>query len=232
MVGTTPIFVLEVEGGQGTARMLRFEAGKRVEPVSVGTAGQWVLVGPGVRDVHGYIAFDGRQLFVQSANPYYPLRVDDAPVTGYWQPVSPPARIAVGGLSLAYTQLESPGFEAPPLDTLPPPRDQERTRYSPVEVPPADDVTAAYDPAAYQLGDQDMTRPGVPLFTEDGEATRVNVEVPADILAMPIAGVPQMLPAPGPALPPPQWPVAPHAAFEHPAPGPILDLPPPPPPPV
>jgi hypothetical protein len=93
-------------------------------------------------------------------------------------------------------------------------------------------VTAAYDPAAYQLGDQDMTRPGVPLFAEDGEATRVNVEVPADILAMPIAGVPQMLPAPGPALPPPQWPVAPHAVFEHPAPGPILDLPPPPPPPL
>ncbi|HEY1692552.1 MAG TPA: hypothetical protein VGG39_10345 [Polyangiaceae bacterium] len=230
------IFVLEVEGTQGTARMLRFEAGKRVEPITVGTAGQWALVGPGVRDVHAYVAFDGQRLFVQSANPFYAIRVNDVAVTTGWLPVSPPARIAMGGVGLVFAQLESPGFAAPAIPPLPPPRDQEQTRYSPVEVPPGDDVTAAFDPAAYQVSDQDMTRPGVPLFNDEGEATRVNVEVPADILAMPIAGVPEPLPPglplAGPPLPPPQWPAAPYSAFQHPVPGPILDLPPPPPPPV
>lgn len=256
MDASAPLFVLEVEGSQGTARMLRFQGGHRQDPISIGTAGQWVLVGPGVRDLHGYVAFDGNQLFVQSASPYYPLRVDGAAVAAGWQAVAAPARIAVGGVTLSYAQT---GGESRDTYPRPPALDEERTRFQPVDVPQMqDDVTQAHVPSVpYEMNDMDMTRPGVPLFGDDQDKTRVNAEVPPELLAQapallagilpaagappphmpPAAGTPTMSPtapgllpspfAPSPALPPPQSAYPAQAPYVHPGPGPILDLPPP-----
>ncbi len=231
-----PLFVLEVESGQGPSGPLCLEPGRKLETTSLGSRGQWVVVGPGVRDVHGYLAFDGATLFLRSASPAYPLRVEGVPVYDAWQPVAPPVRIAVGGATLTYSASggEASFAPAPPAPRL---ADDEATRFHPVEVPPAPYVAppARHLAGGYDVGDDDATRPGVSLEelgpTGDFDRTRVNLEPPVPPSAtlhmpapLPAAGMPPpgMAPSTAPLAfaPPPGPPPGPQGA--------LLDLPPPP----
>jgi hypothetical protein len=212
---TGPLFVLEVETGQGASGPLHLRAGRRLETISLGSQGHWVVTGPGVRDIHGYLAFDGALLFLRSANPAYPLRVDGTAVTGAWQPVEAPARISVGGVTLTYSAIGEDGSYTAAPDTQRP-RDDEATRFQPVEIPP-----------------DDATRPGLSASelgaVSEFDRTRVNVEAPVPLprlsAPLPAAGMPP--PNPSSATVPLAF--TPPAAPQHL--GPILDLPPPRPPP-
>ena len=241
MSETGPVLVLEVEGSQVPSRALRLESGKKLDPISLGTEGQWTLAGAGVRDVHGFLAFDGAQVFVHSASPLYPLRVDGAPVGVRWEPVAAPARIAVGGLTLVLSVGldDGPGAQQGPRDPQRRPvrgQDDESTRYLPVEAThapiapiapiapshPLARALAPFDPALYETHDDDATRPGVPLSEyDDGDMTRVDA---------PLVAAPAPPPVPVAAPGAPLAPVASPAPALDPrvgiGPGPILDLPP------
>lgn len=250
------VFVLEVEGGRALPSTLRWLAGVRVEPISVGTQGQWFIVGPGVHAVHAYLAFDGATLYVQSADPRYPLLLDGAPVGSQWQAVPTPARVAMGGVVIAFSASDASDDRTqvlPETDHQPAVADEDRTRYDPVEIPaPARDaLPTRLDEPDFEDGAPTRRHPA-PLAHApfaDGDATRVDmdatrVDTSAPVQSTLATGMPQTIPEafPAPRVPSvrpaagmPAAAQVPSVVVAQPAPhaasGPaIVDLPPAPPP--
>lgn len=103
MTDDSPLFVLEVENGTAVPEAIRLSPGNELPPMSVGLKGQWHVAGPGVRDVHGYVWFDGADLYLRSASADDPFRVGDEVVCSDWQRILPPCRISAGELALNFT---------------------------------------------------------------------------------------------------------------------------------
>ena len=61
-------WLLEVRRGTSGTDHLAFPRGQSMQPISLGLRGQWRIEADGVLDVHGYVYFDGQNLFVQSAS--------------------------------------------------------------------------------------------------------------------------------------------------------------------
>ena len=122
------VFVLEAGSRNARPPSMRFEPNRRVEPLSIGSKGQWSVSGPGVRDVHGYVAFDGSVLYLQSANPLHPIRIGQVAVGERWHAVNKPAQIQIGGVTIEFKFVdESTGAEERPK-----PADNEATLFEPV----------------------------------------------------------------------------------------------------
>lgn len=208
MNGPGAVFVLEIEGaGHALPSRIRLETGKRLEPISFGTRAQWVLVGAGVNDIHGYLAFDGAQLYVQSANPMYALRVEGAPVPAGWQAIVPPARIQVGLLTLTYVAegaLEEATQAIPETHRLPTPGDQDVTRYQPIDLPEPvrDEMVTRVDVSMFETSADDATRPGVPFEDSQYDQTRVNYDSPLHAGQAPQDLAPATVPIPFAPTPP------------------------------
>ena len=103
--------VIQVKVGTGEPSELALNAGTVVDPTSIGRAGMWRVDGPGVLDVHGYIYFDGKSLFVQSADDSQPLMVNKHRVATAWTEVRAPSTIEVGRAELVYRQESSVEFD-------------------------------------------------------------------------------------------------------------------------
>jgi len=207
MSGPPRVFVLEVEGGRALPSTLRWLAGVRVEPISVGTQGQWFIVGPGVHAVHAYLAFDGATLYVQSADPRYPLLLDGAPVGSQWQAVPTPARVAMGGVVIAFSASDASDDKTqvlPETDHQLAVSDEDRTRYDPVEIPAPvrDSMPTRLDDPDFEDGALTRRHPApladAPPFA-DGDATRVDmdatrVDTSAPVQSTLAQGMPQTIP--------------------------------------
>ncbi len=96
--------------------------GEVIGPLSVGTEGMWRVTAAGVLEEHGYVYFNGQDLFVQSADASSPLLVNGAPAPLDWSPVSPPCEIKMGGVTLGYALSERPLSIPAPPPRPPPPR--------------------------------------------------------------------------------------------------------------
>jgi hypothetical protein len=153
MSESSRIFVLEAESGKARPQSMRFEANFRVGPLSIGSQGQWPVTGPGVRDVHGYIAFDGSALYLQSASPLHPIRVGQVAVGERWHAVTEPTHIQVGGVRL---ELKIVDVETGQVEFAQPGQD-EKTLLDP--------TPAALAPASK------APEPAVVIEYDDGDAT-------------------------------------------------------------
>jgi len=94
--------VIELRAGRGEPRQISLTPGSVLDPTSVGQAGMWRVSGGGVLDVHGYLYFDGKALFVQSADDNAPVMVNRHRVARAWTEVRMPSTIELGEVQLVY----------------------------------------------------------------------------------------------------------------------------------
>ena len=96
--------VIEIRSGtgEGDPSSMALTPGTVLKPTSVGRSGMWRVDGQGVLDVHGYVYFDGKALFVQSADDKSPVMVNNHRVGTAWTQVHAPSTIALGQTELIY----------------------------------------------------------------------------------------------------------------------------------
>ncbi|APR84463.1 Cell division protein FtsK [Minicystis rosea] len=91
---------LSVRAGVGDPTTMPLPPGQAVGPLSVGRAGTWRVVAPGVLEEHAFLYFNGTDLFLQSADPNSPVTVNGSAIPGEWTAVYAPCEIIVGGARL------------------------------------------------------------------------------------------------------------------------------------
>ncbi len=114
MPGTAELQIL-VRTGAADPTSMSLEPGQPIGPLSVGRMGTWRVVAPGVLEEHGFVYFNGTELFLQSTDPLSPVLADGAPIPGAWTAVRAPCEIAVGGARLWFGSPE-PSFAPPFMD--------------------------------------------------------------------------------------------------------------------
>jgi hypothetical protein len=77
-----------------------------MDPTSIGRAAMWAVDAPGILDVHAFVYYDGRALFVQSADTSNPARGNGQAIGGTWQQVEIPCTIELGRARIVYRTLE------------------------------------------------------------------------------------------------------------------------------
>jgi len=102
--------VIELRAGQGEPRQVSLTPGSVLDPTSVGQTAMWRVEGAGVLDVHGYLYFDGKALFVQSADDDAPVMVNRHRIARAWTEVRMPSTIELGEVQLVY-RIDTSVFE-------------------------------------------------------------------------------------------------------------------------
>ncbi len=115
---------LIVRTGAAEPAGMDLSPGQPVGPLSIGRRGTWRLVAPGVLEEHGFVYFNGTDLFLQSTDPLSPVLADGAHIPGAWTADRAPCEIAVGGGRLWFGSpspafAPSPGGAAPDLGRQP-----------------------------------------------------------------------------------------------------------------
>lgn len=98
--------VLEIENGIGEPSFVPLSTGQELSPLSIGKKGMW-RVDSAQSDLQAFVYFDGRTLFVQSADARAQVLANGAPVPRTWTPLSPPGTIELGTTRLRYRALQS-----------------------------------------------------------------------------------------------------------------------------
>jgi hypothetical protein len=124
MSARAPEPLITVRAGAAEPPSMALPEGQPIGPLSVGRAGTWRIVGPGVLEEHGFVYFNGSDLFLQSADPNSPLTANGAPIPLSWTAVYAPCEIGIGGARLwfgppaapapSYAPAPAPGSMAPP----------------------------------------------------------------------------------------------------------------------
>jgi hypothetical protein len=158
--------LLSVRAGAADPPTMALPPGQAIGPLSVGRAGTWRVVAPGVLEEHAFLYFNGTDLFLQSANPNSPVTVNGAPIPGDWTPVYAPCEISIGGARVWFGPPETARSRPPAAPSRPPPpaasrpfmprvhgidQDDEHTRLQPIEEIQASRPRAA-PPAHDQVG--------------------------------------------------------------------------------
>jgi hypothetical protein len=106
-----------VRTGAADPASLALPSGLPIGPLSIGRRGTWRLVAPGVLEEHGFVYFNGTDLFLQSTDPLSPVLANGTPIPGDWTLVHAPCEIAVGGARLWFGSPE-PTFAPLPIDDV------------------------------------------------------------------------------------------------------------------
>lgn len=106
MAEVTGVHIVEIRAGQSPRPVLELRPGVVVQPMSIGRVGMWSIDAPGVLDVHAYVYFDGRSLFVQSADPTNPAKGNGQALGATWQQLEIPCTIELGRARLVYRTLD------------------------------------------------------------------------------------------------------------------------------
>ncbi len=184
MADTPGSQILEIRAGNSQRSFLELQPGVAVQPMSIGRAGMWQVDAPDVLDVHAFVYFDGRSLFVQSATAGNPAKGNGQAIGTAWQQLEIPCTIEIGRARLVYRTI----------DEIDPDGDEDKTIAHAVRVPA--------EPAA-------QFRPNAGMFSNrdkgpDSDATRLqpmNMQREPDPTIIetgtPMAGVPKARPAAG-----------------------------------
>lgn len=95
-----PALEVRIVGARAQPPSFVFAAGVATQPFSVGTTGQWVVVGEGVGLVHLFIGFDGQRVHVVAASPSLPVLMAGSHVGGTWVTAPAPSEIRFGAARL------------------------------------------------------------------------------------------------------------------------------------
>ena len=97
--------VIEIETGIGEPAFIPLTLGQEVQPISLGRKGMWKLESTGILDVHAFMYFDGKGLFLQSADEAAAALVDGFRVGKTWTELKPPCKIDIGSARLRFVCL-------------------------------------------------------------------------------------------------------------------------------
>ena len=182
MADTPGSHILEIRAGNSQRSFLELPPGVPVQPMSIGRVGMWQIDAPDVLDVHAFVYFDGRALFLQSASAGNPAKGNGQAIGTTWQQIEIPCTIEIGRARLVYRTV----------DEVDPDGDEDKTIAQAVRVP--------NEPAQ-------QFRPNVGMFSNrdkgpDSDATRLQPmmrEPDPTIIetGTPMAGVPKARPAAG-----------------------------------
>ncbi|WP_394847224.1 hypothetical protein LZC95_07120 [Pendulispora brunnea] len=131
--------VIELRAGHGEPRQISLTPGSVLDPTSVGQTAMWRIEGAGVLDVHGYLYFDGKALFVQSADDDAPMMVNRHRIARAWTEVRMPSTIELGEVQLVY-RIDTSVFE-----------DADQTVAQPLENSFDEPKTVRYDPNRHRI---------------------------------------------------------------------------------
>ena len=106
MADGSTVRIVEVRAGTSSRPIFELHPDQVVQPTSIGRVGMWPVEGPGVLDVHAFMYFDGRALFLQSADPSSPAKMNGRPIGTNWQQVEIPCTIEIGRARLVYRILD------------------------------------------------------------------------------------------------------------------------------
>src|SRR3954471_13576851 len=95
-------YVVELEAGEGDRQAVPLYNRTVLDPMSIGRRGMWRVKAEGVLDIHAYMYFDGRSLFLQSADEERPILAHGRAVGRTWTSVSAPCTISMGGARLHF----------------------------------------------------------------------------------------------------------------------------------
>src|SRR5690242_20239310 len=97
--------VIEIETGIGEPAFIPLTLGQELAPISVGKKGMWRIESAHVLDVHAFVYFDGKALFLQSADDSSVTSVDGYLVGKTWTELHAPCTIEVGAARLRFRSL-------------------------------------------------------------------------------------------------------------------------------
>ncbi|HEY1955889.1 MAG TPA: FHA domain-containing protein [Polyangiaceae bacterium] len=198
MAENTGVHIVEIRAGNSQRPVLELRPGVVVQPMSIGRVGMWSVDAPGVLDVHAYIYFDGRSLFLQSADAANPARGNGQAIGSAWQQIEIPCTIEVGRARLVYRALDEIDEDG----------EEDKTIAQPIQVPTraqAAQFAQSSGPVSNRKGpDSDATRLG-PLPAREPDPTVVS---PLEMGLTPMGGVPKARPAAGM----PAWDASPNSS--------------------
>jgi hypothetical protein len=140
--------VMRVEVGTSDTPSRRFHPGQPASTFTIGTIGAWKIEAPGVAPVHAYARFDGRQLFVATADPDDPATVDGRTVPETWLAVAAPSTLAIGSARLTIDSRLSSEFPVAPASDPSPAEAATRIDIEPLWVQEAQKLPQPDDPPA------------------------------------------------------------------------------------
>jgi len=198
-------FVIEIRRGSGNPRHVAFSAGTTVNPMSIGMMGDWRVEADGMLDVHAFVYFDGKSLFVQSADARNAVRVNGKPIGPDWAPVTPPCTLAIGDARLVYcpaSQASAVSAATAPVSARPAagraPFDEDAPTRADVR---PEDYDEAIPTNRTRAPDEESTGsipipPGKPMpqLEDDNETTRA---LPLPVMPSPGFAAPAPPPPPG-----------------------------------
>ena len=98
---------VRVVGARAERSAITFALGMPTQPFSVGTSGQWSVIGEGVGPVHLFLGFDGERVHVVAASPSLPVQIAGSPLGGTWVTAPVPCDIRFGGACLMIRRVSS-----------------------------------------------------------------------------------------------------------------------------
>ena len=201
MADGSTVRIVEVRAGSSSRPIFELHPDQVVQPTSIGRVGMWPVEGPGVLDVHAFMYFDGKALFLQSADPSSPAKMNGRPIGANWQQVEIPCTIELGRARLVYRVLDE-------VDLLEE-DEQDKTIAAPIKVTAAtpNPLPAGFKPGAFsnrhQPDDEStrfapIQREPEPTLISPLEAQKAQPPAPALMMKpRPAAGAPAAASAPG-----------------------------------
>ena len=199
MADSAANFVVQLQTGVGEPSSHTLYLGTVLNPISIGTRGGWRIEAKGVLDVHGYMYFDGRALFLQSADGERPILANGRAIGATWTSVKAPCSISIGSARVIYQEID-------PDELV---EDAETTALEQHQKRQASRPARPFEPGAFvnrATDDEDATR----MKPVEGSAVRPNTLRPA--AGMPAqknrsTPPPASFPEPRNRLPPPHNPL-------------------------
>jgi len=190
MAENTGVHIVEIRAGESQRPVLELRPGVVVQPMSIGRVGMWSVDAPGVLDVHAYVYFDGRALFVQSADAGNPAKGNGQAIGTAWQQLEIPCTIEIGRARLVYRTLDE-------LDE----DEEDKTVAQPIQIPRQPPQHFTPNAGAFSNRnngpDSDATRLQPMGAAREPDPTVVSPLEMGMSTATPLAGVPKARPAAG-----------------------------------
>jgi hypothetical protein len=197
MAETTGVHIVEIRAGESQRPVLELRPGVVVQPMSVGRVGMWSVNGPGVLDVHAYFYFDGRALFVQSADAANPAKGNGKSIGTSWQQIEIPCTLELGRARLVYRTLDEEHED-----------DDDKTVAQPIQLPRQ--PQQQFTPNAGTFSNRNQA--------PDSDATRLQPikREPDPTVVSPLEAGPQTVPKARPAAGMPAWSTTEHSPVSSP----------------
>ncbi|APS00534.1 hypothetical protein [Pajaroellobacter abortibovis] len=115
MTNPKGIYRIGILRGHGTPDHILVVEGQVVEPTSIGRKAMWSIQASGLLDIHAFLYFDGKTLFICSATTQFPAKLNHHPIPTEWTPIPYPCQFQCGEATFSFEEAPDSALSA--LDT-------------------------------------------------------------------------------------------------------------------